>query len=173
MSEEQRLDQLEISVVQGRMIFGSGTTGASFGAGELAFDADRGLSELGFIRGGMGGLVLEDRLDWELGADLHFRRVGETDALLLGLPLQASFEQPLPYRCFAGASAQLRPSFGLVGDPALTWDGGLALSAGVHAVQEEQASLDVVLSASSMADSFTTLDKAWVHQVGLGARARF
>ncbi len=173
MNQGGRLDSFDAVTLAGRVVFGSGSTGAGWSLAELHLDNDLGLIEAGFARGGMSGRALDERLSWDVGADLHYRWVGLEEGLLLGVPLSAGFEWPLMERPFVGADAHLRPSFGLIGDRTMTWDGGAGLVAGVHAVQERQATLDVLVRAGSSADSFTQLSSPWVHRASIGARARF
>jgi hypothetical protein len=173
MNQGGRLDSFDASALSGRVVFGSGNTGAGWSLGELHLDNDQGVIEAGFARGGMSGRALEDQLSWDVGVDMHYRWVGLEEGLLLGVPLSMGFELPLMERPFVGAGAHLRPSFGLVGDRTMTWDGGAGLVAGVHAVQESQASLDVLVRAGSSADSFTQLSSPWVHRASVGMRARF
>lgn len=164
---EGRLDHLELSAVRGQADFGS--AGAWFEAGMVRIDQDLGVREVGLAGGGMGGRVLDDRLDWGLGADLH-ARLGESQDLYVGLPIRVGWHQPLPYALFASSGIELRPSFGVVGAQQGAVDGRFIAEAGYHAIDEEQASLDIVAGYTG---DFDTLVEGNVHRVGLGARASF
>ena len=141
MNQGGRLDSLDASALSGRVVFGSGNTGAGFSLLSFDLDNDFGVMELAFAGGGMSGRAFENRLAWDLGVDLHQRWVGNESGLLLGVPVDVVFEWPLMERAFVGADASVRPSFGLVGDRQFTWDGGAGLLFGAHAIQERQATL--------------------------------
>jgi len=169
---DERFDGLEVRALTGEVAFGSGSTGAAFGAGEVIWDPELGFVEVGIARGGMGGALMEERLSWGVGADIH-GRLQASNALFLGLPLSLAFHQPLPYRSFATAGLELRPSFGLVGDQLGAFDARWTAEVGVHAIDEEEAKLDVVLGYEGLVDTATDAGRQSVSRLGLGARARF
>ncbi|MCP4920461.1 MAG: hypothetical protein GY913_26465 [Proteobacteria bacterium] len=171
--DAQRFDRLELSVVEGHVGFGSGTSHATFQTGSFTWDPEDGAMELGLVGGGMGGVLLDERLRWGVGGDLHARRVSEASSLLLGLPMEVALSQPLPYRTFAQGGVMLRPSFGLVGEQAGSFDGLLTAEVGVHAVDEAEATLDIVLGYEGRLDTYTVRASPVTQRVGIGARASF
>ncbi|HJN75567.1 MAG TPA: hypothetical protein QGF58_16680 [Myxococcota bacterium] len=169
---DERFDGLEVEALAGSASFGSGSTGASFGAGQVIWDPELGFVEIGVVSGGMGGTLLNHRLRWGVGGDLH-GRIQKENSLYLGLPLQVGYTQPLANRPFLDVGLVLRPSFGLVGDQLGAFDGRLTAEAGVHAVDEEEAKLDVVLAYAGQLDTATDAGRQTVNRLGIGARARF
>lgn len=167
-----RFDGLRGELIAGEIAFGSGTTGAQFTVGDFRWNPELAYIEVGVVQGGMGGTLMQERLRWGIGGDVHGRVKTDT-ALYLGLPLHVGFHQPLRQRPFVDAQLSARPSFGLVGNELGAFDTQLALAAGVHAIDEEEAQLDIVLGYVGELDTATDTGTEVVHRLGIGARARF
>lgn len=180
-----RVDHLETSLVLGERKFSSGAGNAWARLGTLRYDQEDQLADLEPGAVGVGINLLDDRLQLTLGADLRLRFVGTTlgdlfdaqaekeIALLLGIPVGATWEQEISGPVYAEGKVRLRPGLGLLGTEPFAFDTNLGLFGGVHAIEEEDARLDVGVGYNLRIDTFTALDPTIEHRIGLGARMAF
>jgi hypothetical protein len=181
----ERIDHLEASLLLGERRVGSGDASAWTRLGTLRYDQEDQLADVEPGAVGVGIDLLDDRLQIDLGADLRLRFVETTlgdlfdsnaekeVALLLGIPLGASWEQEISGPIYAEGKLRLRPGLGLLGTEPFAFDSNLGLLIGVHAIDEADARLDVGLGYNLRIDTFTALNPTVEHRIGIGARMAF
>jgi hypothetical protein len=181
----KRLDHLEASVLLGERAFTSGRGSAWARLGTLRYDQEEQLADIDPGAAGVRIDMAEERLEIGLGADLRLRFVettlgelfdaeAEKDvALLLGIPVGARWEQEIQNPFFAAADAQVRPALGLLGTEPFAFDARLGVATGIHAIEEDDAALDIQIGYQLRIDTFTALDPTVEHRFGLGALMAF
>lgn len=175
----ERLDRVQVGVLEGERRFTSGKAGAHFRLGEFLYDQEDAVMDLTFAQGGVVMHELDDRLDVRIGADVRLRwpglaGSGNDPVLLLGLPVGVSYEHVLTGPVFLLGHIDARPNIGLLGGQTFVFDGIAGAQVGVHALQEREATLDVTLGYAFRTDTYTDPSPATLeHRMGLNLVGRF
>jgi hypothetical protein len=172
-----RLDRLNIIGISGQQVFGSDTV-AGFWLGNILYDNDFRMFELGLAGGNVSLPVGSTELDLTIGGDVRMRDVGkalgEDWSIFLGLPVGVDYRTALPgsYTSLRlGLSA--RPSIGLLGQTAFAINASGSAAVEYRAIAEESLKLDFYLENRLGYDSFTGVDLALEDRLFFGMSALF
>lgn len=182
---EDRLDRFDLVGVEGRVRFPSEKSAAYFWVGQLFYDQDANVLDLGFGGGGIE-VKLPQGFTAVAGADLRFRMTDvrisrifddepDQQSFLLGVPLGLRYKNDqIGPAFYTEAELGLRPAVGLLGNVPLALDAHGQGELGLKVVEEKNAEVRAYVGYSLRFDTFTELDYAGMeHRVMVGARARF
>ena len=177
MPRTDRLDRLEIGGISGQQVYGPDTV-ARFWLGNILYDQDMHLFELGLAGGDITLPVGGSSFDLTIGADARMRDLGkafgEDWSIFMGLPIGVTYTIALPgsYTSLRlGGTA--RPSIGLLGQTAFSFDAIGSAAVVYRAIAEESLKLDFYLENTLLYDSFTGVDLALEDRLFLGISADF
>lgn len=182
----ERIDHLETMALEGRQVFGSERSAATWKVGGLLYDQDANYLDLTFAGGGVDVVLVPKLMRLQLGGDLRLRVLDtriqrlfddepSEQALLLGVPLALTIGQDhIQEKFYVASELWARPAVGLAGTEPFAIDGGLDAEAGLELVDEKEMNVRLFVGYSGKIDTFTLLPYAGMeHQVGIGGRAKF
>lgn len=172
------VDQLDLTVLRGRLSFENTLVRATYGAGWVHWDPEAQLVDLTAAQGGVSFPVWGDRLRAAIGLDLRGRVLLPENSdkglqLSLGVPVSLLAETGSERPQFAAAELGIRPGLGLLGEAKTVLNASAKTRVGYAIVQADSVELRCHLSYEVERDNATALGTFGTHRFGAAFSAAF